>query len=237
MNKKLSLVEHLSDLRRCLIHSLMGILLGFVICWALSAEIFDLVRYPIAPFLKEGGLVFTHPMDKFLAHIKVSLLSGIIVTCPYWIYQIWKFVSPGLYIHEKRYTIGFIFLGSIFFLSGVVFVYFLVLPMALKFLLMFGGGTDSPMITIEEYLSFFVLLTLTFGIAFEMPLILTILSWMGMVDYQFLKEKRRWAFVALAVLAALLTPPDVISMFAMLVPLFILYELSIWMVKILNKAG
>ena len=235
MNREQSLVEHLCDLRTCLIRSVVGVLLGFLICWIWSSEIFDLIRWPITPFLRDGGLVFTHPVDKFLAHVKVSLLAGVIVSCPYWVYQVWRFVSPGLYIHEKKYGVGFIFLGSFFFLSGVSFVYFVVFPTALKFLLMFGDSTDLPMITIGKYLSFFFTLTLAFGVAFEMPLFLTILSLMGVIDHQFLRERRRWAIVILALVAAFLTPPDVISMLALMVPLLVLYELSIWMVKIFNK--
>ena len=234
-DKEQSLVEHLSELRSCLIHSIIGIILGFGVCWTFSSEIFDFIRGPIAPFLKEGGLVFTHPMDKFLAHVKVSLLSGIIITCPYWIYQVWKFISPGLYVNEKRYGTGFIFFGSILFLSGVSFVYFIVFPMTFQFLLMFGDSTDVAMITIGDYLSFFTTVTLVFGAAFEMPLILTILSMMGVIDHHFLSARRKLAIVVLAALAAFLTPPDVISMLAMMVPLVLLYELSIVMVKVLGQ--
>lgn len=234
-DKEQSLVEHLSELRGCLIHSVIGVIVGFCICWTFSSEIFDLIRGPIAPFLKEGGLIFTHPMDKFLAHVKVSVLSGIILTCPYWVYQIWKFVSPGLYVSEKKYGFGFIVFGSILFLSGVAFVYFLVFPMTFKFLLMFGDSTDVAMITIGDYLSFFTTVTLVFGATFEMPLILTILGMMGVIDHQVLSSRRRLAIIVLAALAAFLTPPDVISMLAMMVPLIVLYELSIIMVRIFGQ--
>lgn len=226
-----TLVEHLSDLRKCLLRSVIGIVIGFSICWIFSEQLFNIIRQPIAPFLKEGGLIFTAPMDKFLAHIKVSLLASIIISCPYWIYQIWIFIAPGLYEKEKKYGVAFIFSGSFLFLLGVSFVYFVVYPMAFDFLMNFGGGTDTPMITISEYLSFFTTTTLVFGAAFEMPLILTILGILGVIDHHFLASKRRYAVVILAALSALITPPDVISMFAMLVPLCLLYELSIILVK------
>ena len=234
-DKEQSLVEHLSELRSCLIHSIIGIVVGFCLCWTFSSEIFNFIRGPITLFLKDGGLVFTHPMDKFLAHIKVSLLAGIVMTCPYWVYQIWRFVSPGLYANERRYGLGFIFFGSTLFLSGVSFVYFIVFPMTFKFLLMFGDSTDVAMITIGEYLSFFITVTLVFGTVFEMPLVLTILSMMGVIDHHFLSSRRRLAIVILAVLAAIVTPPDVISMLAMMVPLVLLYELSILMVRVLGR--
>ena len=226
-----TLVEHLADLRKCLIRSLIAITVGFCLCWAFSEQIFDFMRKPIEPFLKEGGLVFTAPMDKFLAHIKVCLLASIIVSCPFWMYQLWLFIAPGLYEKEKKYGLAFIFSGSFLFLLGVSFVYFIVYPMAFDFLMNFGGGTDAPMITISDYLSFFTTTTLVFGAAFEMPLILTILGVLGVIDHHFLASKRRYAIVILAALSAFITPPDVISMFAMLVPLSLLYELSIFLVK------
>ncbi len=231
VNQQQTLVEHLTDLRKSLLRSVIAVLIGFAGSWIFSEFLFDLIRQPIAPFLKEGGLVFTAPMDKFLAHIKVSLLAGIIVTCPFWIYQIWRFIAPGLYDNEKKYGVGFIFSGSFLFLTGVCFVYYIVFPMAFDFLMNFGGGTDSAMITIGEYLSFFTTTTLVFGAAFEMPLILTILGMMGVIDHHFLASKRRYAIVILAALSAFITPPDVISMFAMLIPLALLYELSILLVK------
>ena len=234
-DKHQSLKEHLTELRSCLIHSLAGILVGFAICWTFSSEIFDFIRHPIIPFLNEGGLVFTHPMDKFMAHVKVSLFSGTIITCPYWVYQIWRFISPGLYANEKKYGISFIALGSILFLSGVSFVYLFVFPITFEFLLMFGGTTDVAMITIKEYLSFFITVTLVFGGAFELPLILTILSMMGIIDHHLLIAQRRIAIVFLAALAAIITPPDVISMLAMMIPLIFLYEFSIVMVRYLGQ--
>ena len=226
-----TLVEHLADLRKCLIRSLIAIIVGFCACWAFSEQLFDFIRQPISPFLKEGGLVFTAPMDKFLAHIKVCLLASIIVSCPFWLYQIWLFVAPGLFEKEKKYGIAFIFFGTFLFLTGVSFVYFIVYPMAFDFLMNFAGGTDTAMITISEYLSFFTTTTLVFGAAFEMPLILTILGIMGVIDHHLLRRMRRYAIVIMAALSAFVTPPDVISMFAMLAPLTLLYELSIFLVK------
>jgi len=230
-----TLVEHLSDLRKCLLRSIIAIVIGFGACWIFSDQLFDIIRQPIAPFLKEGGLIFTAPMDKFLAHIKVSLLASAILSCPFWIYQVWLFIAPGLYEKEKKYGIAFIFSGSFLFLLGVSFVYFVVYPMAFDFLMNFGGGVDAPMITISEYLSFFTTTTLVFGAAFEMPLVLTILGILGVIDHHFLASKRRYAIVIMAALSAFITPPDVISMFAMLVPLTLLYELSIFLVKVFGE--
>ncbi|MCB9027307.1 MAG: twin-arginine translocase subunit TatC [Bdellovibrionaceae bacterium] len=230
-----SLMGHLTELRKRLLIIIFIIFIGFIVCWIFSSFIFDVIRAPILPYLPEGGLIFTAPMDKFLAHIKVSLIASIVVTCPVWIFQVWLFVAPGLYAKEKKMGLGFMFSGTFLFLTGVSFVYFVVYPMAFKFLMSFGGETDKPMITISSYLSFFTTTTLVFGLAFEMPLILTILGMMGLISSNFLIEKRRYAIVILAFLSAVFTPPDVISMLLMMAPMLLLYEISIFMVKIFGQ--
>ncbi len=227
------LIDHLTELRSRLIWSLIGLFVGFLACWGFSDIIFDIIRKPISPHLstETGGLVFTAPMDKFLAHIKVSFLASVVVTCPFWIYQVWMFVAPGLYKNEKKAALAFIFLGSALFITGVLFVYYVVFPLAFQFLMGFGGETDVPMITIGDYLSFFITATLVFGLAFEMPLILLILGTMGVVNAEMLSSRRRYAIVLLAILSAMATPPDMISMFLMLAPMLLLYELSILLVR------
>ena len=227
-----SLIEHLEELRFRLVRAFAVIFIGMAAAWSQTERIMDWVCQPIAPYLPQGGLIFTGVMDKFMAHIKVAAMSGDF-SCPIWIYQLWKFVAPGLYKQERRYAVFFIGFGSLLFLSGVCFVYFFVYPSAFKFLMTFGGGPDKPMISIAEYLSFFVTTTMMFGIAFELPLILTILAMLGLIDSAFLKSKRRYAVVALAIVAAILTPPDLISMIMMLVPLLLLYESSIWIIYFL----
>lgn len=233
-----TLVEHLAELRDRLIKCLFFIGIGFFLCWTFSEQIFDFMRGPIAPYLKSstGGLVFTAPMDKFMAHLKVSFLAGIIMTCPFWLYQVWLFIAPGLYQHEKKWSVIFVGFGSLLFLLGCAFVYYLVFPMAFKYLMTFGGGTDIPMITISDYISFFFTTTLVFGAAFELPLVLVFLGMIGIIDAEFLKAKRRFAVVALAVLSAVITPPDAISMVMMLIPLLLLYEISIILVKYTGAA-
>lgn len=231
-----SLVGHLYELRKCLLNSLLGIVVAFVGCWAFSEIIFDFIRGPISPFLEHsgGGLVFTAPMDKFLAHLKVSFLAAFIVSSPWWLWQLWKFISPALYDSEKSFGIYFILFGTFLFISGVSFVYYVVYPLAFKFLMNFGGGLDAPMITIKEYLSFFVTTTLVFGLAFEMPLILSLLGRFGVIDKSFLQRNRRYGIVLLSILSAFITPPDVISMLLMMAPMLLLYELSVILVGIMQ---
>lgn len=234
---EMSLVEHLTELRYRLIRALQGVVVGSGIGIYYSEFIMALIRKPILPYLgSEGGLVFTGVMDKFLAHLKVGALSGVMLTCPYWLYHLWKFISPGLYKNERRYALGFIFSGTLLFALGVSFVYFFVYPLAFEYLMGFGGNIDKPMITIDQYLSFFVITTLMFGLSFELPLVLVILAMMGVIDSAFLKQQRRYAVVILAVVAAILTPPDVVSMMMMLVPLCLLYESSIWAIRFIVEA-
>lgn len=223
----LSFMDHLVELRYRIMRSLWAILAGMVVCYNFSGQIFDIIRAPIQPYLTNGGLVFTSPLDKFVAHLKIDFFGGIVLTCPFWIYQLWKFLSPGLYDRERRFAFAFIGAGTSLFAAGVCFAYFLVLPMAFQFLMTFGGDTDKPMITIEKYLSFFVNTSLGFGLSFEMPLVITLLGMLGIVSQQFLREKRRYAVLIIAIVSAIITPPDLISMLIMLVPMLLLYELSI----------
>ena len=230
-----TLIGHLVELRNRLINSVFIIVFGFIIAWYFSDFIFQIIRHPIEPYLPQGGLVFTAPMDKFLAHVKVSLISGIILSSPLWLHQIWMFVSPGLHEKERRYGLGFILVGTFLFMVGVCFVYFVVYPAAFKFLMLFGGDADKPMITINEYISFFTTTTLVFGIAFEMPLILTILGMLGIISSEFLAEQRRYAIIVLAFISAVVTPPDALSMMFMLIPMIVLYEISVITVKMFSK--
>jgi sec-independent protein translocase protein TatC len=232
----MTLIAHLTELRYRLIKAAYGIIIGIGVGTYFSEEILTVIRAPVLQYLgPNGGLVFTGVMDKFMAHLKVGVLGGVILTCPYWLYHVWKFISPGLYKHERRYAAGFIISGTVLFMCGVCFVYFLVYPAAFKYLFTIGGDVDKPMITIDEYLGFFTMTTLMFGAAFELPVVLMVLAMMGIIDSRFLRDKRRYAFVILGIVAAVLTPPDGLSMVMMLVPLCGLYESSIWLIHFLVK--
>lgn len=230
------LIDHLRDLRSCVIYSIVFILLGMSVAWIYKELLFDLIRQPISPYLKDsgGGLVYTGIMENFVAYLKVSFVGGVIISCPLWIHQIWRFSSPALYRKEKKYAAVFIFAGTFLFIGGVTFAYYIVYPFMFDFLLGFGNGKDQALITVKEYLGFFVQTTMLFGLAFEMPLIITILGMLGIVSAQFLKERRRYAVLFIALISAVLTPPDPLSMLMMMGPLYLLFELSIISVSLLE---
>lgn len=231
-----SLVDHLRDLRNAVLFSMLYISIGMIVAWIYKEELFDIIRKPISPYLtgSGGGLVYTNIMESFMAYVKVSLIGGVILSCPFWMYQIWKFVSPALYKNEKKYALAFVFFGTVLFLTGVSFSYFLVYPFMFDFLFSFGNGKDQAMITISEYLGFFIKTTVLFGVAFEMPLVIMLLGVLGFVSSSFLKENRRYAVLIIAIVSAVLTPPDPLSMMMMLIPLYTLFEISIFGVKYLE---
>ena len=235
--EKQTVTEHLEDLRTRLIAVAWILLGGFSVSYGFSEYIFNFLRAPILPFLPDNdkGLHFTGVFEKFMAHVKVSFLAGVILTSPLWLFQIWKFIAPGLYNREKKMAVSFILAGITLFVGGSAFAYYVVFPMAFRFLINFGGTTDKPMITINEYLDFVLKFFLAFGVTFEIPVILTFLGIMGLIDDKFLRKNRRWAIVILAVISAIVTPPDVVSMLALLVPLILLYEVSVLLVKIFGK--
>ena len=231
----LSLTDHLGELRDRLIKSAYAIVFMMIVAWNFADKILILITEPVTKYLPNGKLIYLSPTDMFMAHIKITAMAAVILSCPVWIYQLWKFISPGLYAHEKKYSVVFIGSGVGLFLIGCSFCYFLVLPAALQFLLTFGSDVGQAMLTLSEYLSFFVTMILVFGAAFEMPLVIVILGLFGIVDQKFLREKRRYAVVILAIVSAIVTPPDIMSMLMLLVPLYVLYEVSIIIVGITGR--
>ncbi|WP_374029455.1 twin-arginine translocase subunit TatC [Bdellovibrio bacteriovorus] len=234
-SKAQSLYEHLAELRKRLINCVFILIIATGICYGFSEKIFNFVRAPISPYLPGGGLIYTGPLDKFIAHLKLAFVCGILLSCPFWLYQVWKFIAPGLYAKERKYTMGFIISGTGLFLLGAAFSYWVALPMAFEFLMTFGGDVDKPMISIDQYMGFFTQMCLMFGVAFELPLIIVLLGMFGIVSQEFLRKNRRYAVMTIAVIAAIITPPDLLSMVMMLAPMWILFEAAVIIVGIFEN--
>jgi len=232
---KMSFLDHLGELRQRLLWSLLAVLVFFIPAYAFSNEIFEFLMKPLIENLPEGStLIFTRPAEGFTTYLKVSFFAALILAIPFILYQAWKFVAPALYKEEKRIIIPFIFFGSLFFALGAAFCYYVASPPAFKFLLNeYSSEYVKAFPTIREALSFFMALIFGFGLVFEFPLIIFILARIGLVTSKWLREKRKYAIVLSALIAAILTPTtDAVSMMLMFVPIIIFYELGIlvaWM--------
>jgi len=235
----LTLTDHLTELRDRLIRSVWAVFFCSIVAWFFREPIFRILSGPIAGQLKDGSLIYTGPIDMFVVYLKLTIATGTAMAMPIWLYQAWRFVAPGLYANEKKYGAAFILSGTGLFVIGVMFAYFLVLPAGLHFLLQMQPDPETSnvraMIDITKYLSFLTTTALVFGLAFELPLVLTLLGVLGIIDQHFLREKRRYAIVLMALVAAVVTPPDALSMLMLLGPMCLLYEISIFLVGILGR--
>lgn len=232
---KMPFLEHLSELRMRILWSLLAVVILFVPAYYFSTEIFDFLMRPIIANLPEGSsLIFTRPAEGFTTYLKVSVFVALIAAVPFMLYQIWKFVAPALYQHEKMIIIPFILFGTIFFLLGAAFCYYVAAPKAFNFLLNeYSSQYVKAFPSIKEALSFLMGLMIGFGIVFEFPLVIFVLARIGIVNSGWLRQKRKYAILLSAVAAAILTPTtDAISMMFMFIPIIIFYELGIlvaWM--------
>jgi sec-independent protein translocase protein TatC len=222
----MSLMEHLDELRRRIIHSAAYLAVGFIIAWLFKEW---LLKFLQAPLLKIGkSLVFTHPMDALNLNLQVSLLAGAIFASPFILYQVWLFIAPGLYQKERRFVVPFMGATVGLFLLGAGFGYFYVLPGAIKILVVQFGHDFTPMITIEDYSSFFLSIILGLGISFEMPILIFFLAMFGIVSPRFLWKNIRYAILAVFLVAAVICPsPDPWTMCIYAIPMLALYMVGI----------
>jgi len=229
-DKKLSITEHLQELRSRLIKSAIALAVGIVISFPLAFYVFDILKSR-AP--SDMNLVFINVTEMLGTYMKVALYCGIALSLPYLIYQLVMFFAPALNSKEKRYLYFSMPLVVILFAAGVCFAYFIFLPPALKFLLTFGSGIAQPMITVSNYVSVLVRLLLAVGLVFEIPLVITLLAKLGVVSPQKLAKGRKWAVLAAFVLGAIITPTvDPVNQTLIAAPIIVLYELSIWLAKL-----
>ncbi len=225
----LNMTEHLSELRDRVIRVLLVLAGCFAVSYFFSGEILDIISKPVRPYLvaTKGQLIFISPFEKFFAYLWVSLFSGIVLSSPFCFYQVWRFISPGLYKNEKKWSLLFVGSSVLLFVSGILFVYFIVYPFSFRFLLSFGGD-ELAYISLKPYLSFFLRTAFVFGLVFEMPLLLFVLLKLNIVTTEQLAKARPYVVVLIAFLSAMITPPDILSMLFMMAPLYLLFEASIF---------
>ena len=233
---EMSFLAHMDELRKRLIRCLIAAGVGFLACYYFSSQLFELLMAPLVKVLPpESTLIYTSLPEGFFTYIKVAMVAGIFLASPYIFYQIWMFVSPGLYPEERKWLIPIAIFSAVFFVVGALFGYSVVFPFGFQFFMDFATETIRPMPTLSEYLSFSLKLLFAFGTIFELPLFIFFLARLGLVTAKGLRRVRKYAIMCAFVVSAILTPPDVISQLFMAGPLLILYELSIWVAHVFGK--
>lgn len=231
-------LDHLEELRWRILWSLLALVVGVVIAFVLLVriDVIGILARPIAPYLNGHKLVYTHPGDSFQIVLQAAVWLGIVLALPVIVYQVWSFVAPALFSHERRVVIP-VFAGAILlFIAGTSLAYFAVLPMALRFLMGFQTDALQPMITASEYFGFAISMAIAFGLAFELPIVILALGALGVVSARFLSKFRRHALVACVIIGAFLTPGDLVwTTVLMTGPLYMLYELSIVLVYVVER--
>ncbi|MBN2538478.1 MAG: twin-arginine translocase subunit TatC [Deltaproteobacteria bacterium] len=236
IDEKMPFMLHLEELKTRLTRVLIAIGVGFVICYLFKEKLFWALTLPLVAVLPDNSsMIFTSLPEAFFTYLKVSFFASIFLVSPFILYQIWKFVSPGLFPSEKKQVAPFVTFSTIFFLGGSLFAYYIVFPFGFKFFVGFGNEFIRPMLSLKEYLSFSMKLLIAFGVIFELPIFMFFLAKIGMVDSRILAKKRKYAILLVFIVAALFTPPDVVTQILMALPLMLLYEISIWVVKMGEK--
>lgn len=222
-DSRLTLVEHLRELRKRLIISIIAIIAGAVLCFNFIEEIVELIMRP-----GQGlDFIYLSPPELFIAYIKISLVLGLIISLPVVLYQIWMFVQPGLKDNERKLASLILIVGILFFLIGVTFAYLVVIPMTINFFLEMTAENIEPLFSFNNYVSFISSIILSFGLVFELPLVVILLTQLGFVTPRLLKKSRKFVILGIFIIAAILTPPDLVSQTLMAIPMLILFEVSI----------
>jgi sec-independent protein translocase protein TatC len=231
-------LDHLEELRWRILWSLLalivGTMLGFILVF--SVDVIGFLKQPVNPYLEDGDLKFLAITDPFFITIKLAVAVGVIVAAPLVVYQVWAFLSPALMPRERRAIVPAFFLGLVLFVVGASMAYFLALPLSIRFLLGLHEGSLTPLLTAGPYFGFVTSLLLLFGFVFELPVVVLVLAAVGIVTSQFLRSKRRYAIAGMAILSAVISPGDVITVTVLLmVPLVALYEVSILLARMVER--
>ncbi len=244
-NTQNTFVSHLSELRSRLLSAFIFFVIFFLISYFFSEQIYKFLVKPYSDAILEKNLdrrlIFTALHEAFLTYLKVAFFSALFITSPIFLIQIWKFIAPGLYSNEKKALLPYLVATPILFIIGGLLVYYFIMPLAIKFFLSFESSADYGSLAIQleakvnEYLSLIMRLIFAFGISFQLPVVLSLLARIGIVDSKYLRERRKYVVVIIFATAAVLTPPDPITQIGLALPLLLLYELSIVTVKLIEK--
>lgn len=233
----MSFLEHLEELRRRVLWSLGALVVAAGVGFWLTTR-FDVIGFltrPVRPLLEDGRLTYLHPTEPFMVTIKVGIFVGAVIALPVIFYHFWRFVAPGLVEKEKRIFIPALLSSVGLFVGGAALAFFVVLPFGLRFFLGFATESLQPMITINEYFSFAMQITLMFGLVFETPLVILVLTWVGVLSPRTIRKYRRHAIAAMTIVSAVITPADIVSMLLMLVPLYVLFEISVALASVIER--
>jgi sec-independent protein translocase protein TatC len=232
---EMGFLDHLEELRWRVVKAALGIIVGGILCWIFIDPIINeiLLKPAITYSLRLQNI---RPFGQVFLYMQVAIVGGIIISFPNILYQLWKFIVPGLFPNERKYIFWIVFFTSFCFLSGIAFAYFVMMPMALSFFASFGSQKIENIIAINEYISFFISIMLGAGVVFELPMASWFLTKLGILNPKFMKKFRRHAIVVIFIIAAILTPgTDPVSQILLAIPLMALYEISIWISKIAQR--
>jgi len=234
---EMTFTEHLNELRVRLMRCIIAAFVGLLACYAFAEQLFMLLMQPLLTLLEPSGgaLIYTGLPEAFFTHLKVAAIAGLFVASPYIFYQLWMFIAPGLYEGERKYMIPIALFSAICFVTGALFGYYVVFPFGFQFFLGYASDVIKPMPSVKEYFSFSTSMLFAFGFIFELPLFMFFLSALGLVKHATLRKFRKFAILGSFVVAAVLTPPDVVSQCLMAGPLCLLYEVGIWVAYLVEK--
>ena len=224
----MTFLEHLEELRVRLIRSLLALLVGFVACWGFADRIFEFIIQPLRKAYPKVQFIYTEPTEAFMLNMKMAFFVGIFVAAPFILYQVWAFIAPGLYVHERSYALPFILFGSLFFILGGLFGHYILFPLTFDFLGQYSGPNMTFMPKISEYYTFYSWFLLGLGVVFQLPVLIFVLARIGLVTAGFLLRQFKYAFLASFVVSAVITPGgDMVSQTVLALPLIGLYAIGI----------